>query len=600
MLTIRASGVKINQIQGGSLPLKDIFTHKELFQSGISKGLKGKNVCFVSQLMSSDGTCLLRYKDLKHRIKINTQGKIPGWFKTIEKKLIDKPLISKKVKSIYQLGHNLIENNVDSEEFKSRNWIATFNDQVNTSIIGHIIDKPDNGKFVIEYWIQKIENDTISPLLQLPIIKKCRGCEIKTDRTRNRRNNSNMRCITKAAIDNSVKINASFIQNDHYIIDNSIYEVLAQVKCKHYGGPNVKVNDVERVNGLLRIKDNPSSNKAELMAVILSVMVCPKVAEIKAHGDNENNKTIDKLAKLGIEKETLIVEDTLLLHNETICWRDMPIERNPILTIKGVKDAQFVDEFMLLNRSLIYQQPELLELINWKMSLKLNCINQYDTLFEDHYLQSFRIKICCDELPTCANLKKRKPELYDNRWKCNFCGIEEETYDHLWQCYKIKDIVQEIISIFKKFLVNIIIEFSKDEINKDQLVDKVEELAMWDFNCHYNFTFLLKNQISYKMMNLFKFYKIVDPKRIHELIKQIIRKIILDFKILIWEYRNEIQLEKEKRYNIISNKDKKKKSKSKSNSKKDNGKHIIIEQSETNWNKWNDLAFHWDGHWANF
>ncbi|PKC53810.1 hypothetical protein RhiirA1_478525 [Rhizophagus irregularis] len=142
--------------------------------------------------------------------------------------------------------------------------------------------------------------------------------------------------------------------------------------------------------------------------------------KIKAHGDNENNKTVDKLAKLGINKETLMVEDALLLYNGTICWRD---------------------EFMLLNRSLIYQQPELLELIDWKMSLKLNCINQYDTLFEDHYLQSFRIKICCNELPTCANLKKRKTELYDDRWKCNFCGIEEETYDHLWQCYKIKDIV---------------------------------------------------------------------------------------------------------------------------------------------------------------
>src|SRR6185369_10390443 len=90
------------------------------------------------------------------------------------------------------------------------------------------------------------------------------------------------------------------------------------------------------------------------------------LVKIKAHGDNENNKTVDKLAKLGIYKETLMVEDALLLHNGTICWRDMPIERNPILTIKGVKDAQFVDEFMSLNRSLIYQQPELLELIDWK------------------------------------------------------------------------------------------------------------------------------------------------------------------------------------------------------------------------------------------
>jgi hypothetical protein len=60
-----------------------------------------------------------------------------------------------------------------------------------------------------------------------------------------------------------------------------------------------------------------------------------------------------------------------------------------------------------------------------------------------------------------------------------------------------------------------------------------------------------------------------------------------------------IACRKEKKYNI-SNKNKKKKSKSKSNSKKDNGKHIIIEQSETNWNKWNDLVFHWGGHWANF
>ncbi|PKY45314.1 hypothetical protein RhiirA4_459856 [Rhizophagus irregularis] len=127
----------------------------------------------------------------------------------------------------------------------------------------------------------------------------------------------------------------------------------------------------------------------------------------------------------------------------------MPIKRNPILMIKRVKDVQFVDEFMSLNKNLIYQQPELLELIDWKISLKLNCINQYDTLFEE------------------LKYVKRKPELYDDRWKCNFCGIEEETYDHLWQCCKIKDVMQDITKKFKEFLVNIVIELSKDKINKD-------------------------------------------------------------------------------------------------------------------------------------
>uniref|UniRef100_U9SMC5 Uncharacterized protein n=1 Tax=Rhizophagus irregularis (strain DAOM 181602 / DAOM 197198 / MUCL 43194) TaxID=747089 RepID=U9SMC5_RHIID len=147
--------------------------------------------------------------------------------------------------------------------------------------------------------------------------------------------------------------------------------------------------------------------------------------KIKAHGNNENNKKVNKLAKLGMKKEILIIEDTLLLYNSTICWQDMLVERNSILMIKGIKDAQFIDEFLGLNRNEIYKQPELLELIDWKISLKLNNINQYDTLFEDHYLQSFRIKICCNELPTC---KKKRLNIYGDVIKfkksCNRHQIE--------------------------------------------------------------------------------------------------------------------------------------------------------------------------------
>ncbi|CAB4429683.1 unnamed protein product [Rhizophagus irregularis] len=130
----------------------------------------------------------------------------------------------------------------------------------------------------------------------------------------------------------------------------------------------------------------------------------------------------------------------------------------------------------MLNRNRIKYQSEVLELIDWKISLKLNYIDQHYTLFEDYFLQSFRIKICCNELPTCVNLKKRKSDLYDDSWKCNFCGIEEETFDHFWKCIKIQDIVQNIIKRFKMFLVNIIGEFSKEEIDKQQFEDKVEKL----------------------------------------------------------------------------------------------------------------------------
>ncbi|PKC58605.1 hypothetical protein RhiirA1_540992 [Rhizophagus irregularis] len=733
MLTIKSSGVKVNQIQGGLLPIVEICTHKEIFSNGISKGLKRKNVYFVSQLMSSDGIRLLRYKDLKYRTKINTQGRIPSWFKFIETKLIKDPLKSKKVKTDYQLGYNIHSVNTKIDNLKTKNWITTFHDQTGKPIIGRVLDNPNEDRIRIEHWIQDLENDQISPSVQLPILKKCGGCvmkdifevdckqlqsellsnkfplatwnislkdlqvkhcllarvlallydnmltikssgvkvnqiqeglipiveicihkeiftngiskglkgknvyftsqlmssdstrllrykdlkhrtkintqdriskhwiqdlendqispsvqlpilkkcggcEVKTNQIRNKRNNTKVRCIADISIENCVKVNANSIQNDRYIADMAIYETLAQAECKYYRKTSMNECIIEKVNGLLKyihssdyrnaliieianslmqetdieiytdgsmkniatneiimgctfvisapikksfncgITDNPSSNKAELMAVILNIerskvnykvlWLClfkiiriyslkVKITKVKAHSDCDYNKEADKLAKSGAEKNVLIIEDKLLLHNGTVCWRDMPIERNPILMIKGIKDAQFIEEFLMLHRNEVYRQSDLLRLIDWKISLKLNNINQYDTLFEDHYLQSFRIKICCNELPTCANLKKRKPDLYDENWKCNFCKIEEETFDHFWKCSKIQNVVQDILIRLKIFLAKIIQEYSRDDIDIQELKVKINELGMWDIGRLYDFTFLMKNQFIY-------------------------------------------------------------------------------------------------------
>ncbi|CAB5311854.1 unnamed protein product [Rhizophagus irregularis] len=440
MLTIKSSGVKVNQIQGGLLPIVEICTHKEIFSNGISKGLKGKNIYFVSQLMSSDGIRLLRYKDLKYRTKINTQGRISRWFKFIETKLIKDPLKSKKVKTDYQLGYNIHSVNTKIDNLKTKNWITTFHDQIGKPIIGRILDKPKEDKIRIEHWIQDLENDQISPSVQLPILKKCGGCEVKMNQIRNKRSNTKVRCITDISIENCVKVNANSIQNDCYIADMAIYEALAQAECKYYEKTSMNECIIEKVNGLFKYI-HPSNYCNALIEIANNLTIYSlkvKITKVKAHSDCDYNKEADKLAKSGAEKNVLIIEDKLLLHNGTVYWRDMPIERNPILMIKGIKDAQFIEEFLMLYRNEVYRQSDLLRLIDWKISLKLNNINQYDTLFEDHYLQSFRIKICCNELPTCANLKNRKPDLYDENWRCNFCKIKEETFDRFWKCRVFK------------------------------------------------------------------------------------------------------------------------------------------------------------------
>ncbi|CAB4481042.1 unnamed protein product [Rhizophagus irregularis] len=124
--------------------------------------------------------------------------------------------------------------------------------------------------------------------------------------------------------------------------------------------------------------------------------------------------------------------------------------------------------------------------------------------------------------------------------------------------------------------IKIIQEYSRDDIDTQELKGKINELGMWDIGCLYDFTFLIiKNQV----------------------LKQITGRVLLEFKVLIWELRNELQIKEEKRCSI-SGKDKKAKSHSK---RTEVGvKDVGCKMLESNWNKWNDLAFHRGGHWANF
>ncbi|CAB4413948.1 unnamed protein product [Rhizophagus irregularis] len=164
----------------------------------------------------------------------------------------------------------------------------------------------------------------------------------------------------------------------------------------------------------------------------------------------------------------------------------------------------------------------------------------------------------------------------------------------------MKEVVKEIIKRFKSFLVKFIQESSREEIDTQELFDKITELNMWEIGDLYNFTLLMKNQVSYQLIDLLKHYKIIDEKLLYKVLTQIIRRILLEFKVLIWEPRNEIQLREEKRCGI-GGKDKR----AKSNSKKHIDKEVNVNVAdcvtlENNWNKWNDLAFHRGGHWANF
>ncbi|PKK56978.1 hypothetical protein RhiirC2_798909, partial [Rhizophagus irregularis] len=140
---------------------------------------------------------------------------------------------------------------------------------ISKPIIGRVLDNPNEDKIRIEHWIQDLKNDQISLLVQLPILKKCGGCEVKTNHCKSEI--KEVRCITDINIENCVKINANSIQNDRYIADMAIYEALAQAECKYYRKMSMNECIIEKVNGLFKYI-HPSDYRNVLIEIANSLM----------------------------------------------------------------------------------------------------------------------------------------------------------------------------------------------------------------------------------------------------------------------------------------------------------------------------------------
>ncbi|GET52969.1 hypothetical protein RhiirA5_438510 [Rhizophagus irregularis] len=80
---------------------------------------------------------------------------------------------------------------------------------------------------------------------------------------------------------------------------------------------------------------------------------------------------------------------------------------------------------------------------------------------------------------------------------------------------------------------------------------EISYCKIWDFNKIYNLFMLAKGFIHIDLVNLFKSYRILDKNRIR-LLDDLINKLIFDFKIFIWKYRNIklADLEYQKRINV--------------------------------------------------
>ncbi|GBC01910.1 hypothetical protein RclHR1_43800001 [Rhizophagus clarus] len=103
--------------------------------------------------------------------------------------------------------------------------------------------------------------------------------------------------------------------------------------------------------------------------------------------------------------------------------------------IKGLK------KFINLHRNTKYQKLE----VNWTSTFEcLNCdIANNETSISSSKVKAHKVHLLIEEIPIIEQMKKSFLDLYD-RWKCPSCGLEDETFDHVWTCDEHQSLLLKI------------------------------------------------------------------------------------------------------------------------------------------------------------
>ncbi|GBB96322.1 hypothetical protein RclHR1_27260001 [Rhizophagus clarus] len=82
---------------------------------------------------------------------------------------------------------------------------------------------------MVEHWIHNINDDSISPSIQAPVLIHCSGCKLKDIQSRSKRKMANNRCLLFIDKESTIDVKAQSIQ-DAYILDSSIFEYIAMIE----------------------------------------------------------------------------------------------------------------------------------------------------------------------------------------------------------------------------------------------------------------------------------------------------------------------------------------------------------------------------------
>ena len=182
------------------------------------------------------------------------------------------------------------------------------------------------------------------------------------------------------------------------------------------------------------------------------------------------------------------------------------------------------------------------------------------TSFEQNTSFTLAVRLLLDELPLMAKLQTHKPFLYDKDWNCALCGLDKQTWSHLWSCPTLKLKLAALRDVTLATTIKLLSESDQTPESdlSNHLKASLSSLLCWSLpqpsSQHLDFSFLLRGFIPSELSNLIR--SIVGTSSLtHKIIGESISAAQQVFKDDIWQHHLTVMHEFE-RIKGITQKDK--------------------------------------------
>ncbi|EXX67215.1 ribonuclease H-like domain-containing protein [Rhizophagus irregularis DAOM 181602=DAOM 197198] len=280
--------------------------------------------------------------------------------------------------------------------------------------------------------------------------------------------------------------------------------------------------------------------------IIKSLSLKVKLLKVKAHSGHQFNDIADIQAKLGRTQPipTTIIHDHLPNQTITLNWNNkIPLDKDVRKCVGTILNYRRLDNHLNHASLESIKNDTKNLLINWALSSKWFNYNGRNDTTSPLHTKDLKWKIRCSTLtlPTLDILNRNFPLLIKDRTQCLSCQNHVETNIHLWECSDNYELIKSSFIQMGDILINLL----KSHADRLSLVIsdsiKYSPTFRWAYRSepiHPTAFLLLKSYISNDLLGIFRAH-INTMKHIVKLIMPYMHQCSILIKIHIWKARNQ-------------------------------------------------------------